>query len=1075
MMRFSRGFLIFSFGLFTIASQSLLFREFITTFEGNDIGVGIFFGSWLLWVALGALLVYKWPSLGARLSRHTDLLLLAYIPAFLVQLMLIVRGRELAGVESYELFTVNMMLLMSVVVNAPLSCITGIIFPTACRWVAGSRQEGNFPVSRVYILEAAGSFIGGLAVTVLVALGIGLGRIFFLLALIVAISVFLVQFTKAGRWVTILLPLCVLGCIFGGIDKQLNGYIRQVRWAQLFDESKLSGSLQTAQAEYLYGVYQGQWIALRQGSVCEAPGDKSSAGRAAAICLSQKPDAKKVLVIGAGLTLCDRLLQLEQIEQVTWAHSDSEYVQRINSILPTEFIINDKRFVRLKGDVRAHLANTTQDYDIVIVTLPEATSSVFNRYYTVEFYQQVKNRLGTGGVLAVRIPGGENIMGSELVNLGASTKLTLEQIFSRLVLTPGEETWFIASDSDRLTDKPGVLADRFGGIKNSAEIFPAAGLLSVYLPDRAEKAFADYASADLPDRLLINRDTRPLANLYSLLLAAKQSGAPVTKFVKGLGLCGVWVFLVPIVIFTVLRIVYIVRTPKGPAQSGFDSLFLVFSAGGVGIGVMVILMYLYQTRLGSLYLYIGIISSLFMLGLTIGGFIVRYLLVKRDSSPQVILFVTILLHSALLILIAQQPIGKWSHELFGAAFVLSGLCAGAYFPLAAGQMAGAGFDIAARSSQLEMSDHLGAAVGGFIISLAVVPVLGSRVSLFLLAAVMAANGVIRVVGTYRQPTVRRVDTLRLSLRRAGYALFCICVTVIICSNIMAAAMQSLQPSLPDYAAAALAGQNHIEAEERNENIKYFKVYNEADKITGYIFSSAELANEVRGFGGKINLAIHVDMTGKLLGFNIISSNETPGYLGMLDEWLKTIKNYNLFEEGVSPDVHTVTGATVSSKAIVSALQISGGRFANEILGRDKIAGKDEFEPFKRFIPDTQGAYLIGAVILALIATYHAKYWSRVVVLMLNLIVGGIILNAQYGSEQIVGLLRMSLPEAGLGGTFLLAVGLPLLVLVFGNLYCGKPADKSHDNRFLEFFRQFTNCLSDKINLLFAKTGVFARG
>ena len=40
----ARGLVIFSFGLFTIAGQSLLFREFITTFEGNDISVGIFFG-----------------------------------------------------------------------------------------------------------------------------------------------------------------------------------------------------------------------------------------------------------------------------------------------------------------------------------------------------------------------------------------------------------------------------------------------------------------------------------------------------------------------------------------------------------------------------------------------------------------------------------------------------------------------------------------------------------------------------------------------------------------------------------------------------------------------------------------------------------------------------------------------------------------------------------------------------------------------------------------------------------------------------------------------------------------------
>ena len=56
---FARHFLLFTYGLFSIAAQTLLFREFITTFEGNDISVGIFFGSWFLWVGLGAVIIYR--------------------------------------------------------------------------------------------------------------------------------------------------------------------------------------------------------------------------------------------------------------------------------------------------------------------------------------------------------------------------------------------------------------------------------------------------------------------------------------------------------------------------------------------------------------------------------------------------------------------------------------------------------------------------------------------------------------------------------------------------------------------------------------------------------------------------------------------------------------------------------------------------------------------------------------------------------------------------------------------------------------------------------------------------------
>ena len=75
---FARGLLIFSYGLFTITAQSLLFREFITTFEGNDISVGIFFGSWFLWVALGAIIVYRAKTLAEKLLNNIEFAFLGY-------------------------------------------------------------------------------------------------------------------------------------------------------------------------------------------------------------------------------------------------------------------------------------------------------------------------------------------------------------------------------------------------------------------------------------------------------------------------------------------------------------------------------------------------------------------------------------------------------------------------------------------------------------------------------------------------------------------------------------------------------------------------------------------------------------------------------------------------------------------------------------------------------------------------------------------------------------------------------------------------------------------------------------
>ena len=1060
-MKFARSLLIFSYGLFSIAAQTLLFREFVTTFEGNDISVGIFFGSWFLWVGLGAVLVRKAESLTEKLLKWIEFLFLAYLPAFILQAILIIQARELAGIESYALWSIRDILLVSIIVNAPISLVTGMLFPIACRWVgSGSIRQGErFPVSHVYMIEAAGSFAGGIGVTILLGFGISPAKIFLLLALILSLSVFLVWFAGifvpdpqrasrlAGRLLactlSFLVPLVVCLCLVRGFDEILMSRMRIIKWTKLLPKNALAGSFQTAQAEYLYGTYQSQWVVIREGSVTESLPDESAAGRIAAIVLCQNPDARKVLVIGSGLGICRGLLQLPQIEKVTWTHCDSEYVQKVNGLISPELRITDERFEPLAADVRSLLADKQELFDIVILNLPDATSSVLNRYYTLEFYRQVKESLSADGILAVRTAGGENIMGTELVNLGASTKQTLEKVFSRLVLAPGEDTWFIASDSESITGEPGILRDRFASMNGAGRIFTPEGLLSIYLPDRAAAAMKSYSSADLPEQFLINRDSRPLTHLYSLLLAAKQSGAPAARLVKHLALAGPLPFIIPILVIVVLRSLYILKSAGQGGASSFDGSFLVFSAGAVGIGAVIVLMYLYQTRFGSLYLYIGVVSSLFMAGLTAGAASVRHLLSEEKTNRnEKLLLPVIFIHSLLLCAIAFWPGEQWSHVTFAITFFLCGVCTGCYFPIAAGQLAGSGFETGQAGSKLETADHIGAAAGGAVTSLALVPVLGTKMAMLVSVMLILANTPPAVLKIFKPEKAWFSDTTALRFRSLGYILFGIGVSVVLCSNLLTYAGARLRPSLPQSSVQALAGEFRTEQQsaalrDGSRKVDYFRVFDANDRPAGYIFSSEDLAPEVRGFGGKINLAVHVDdRNGSLIGFHMTRSNETPAYLELLSRWSDTLIGRNLFQPEPFADIQAVTGATISSEAIVSALQASGQRFAAEVLGRPAEPLAEQQAHRATYLPDTHAIYLIAAFALALIVTYFGGFWSRLVVLCLSLSIGGIWLNAQYSSEQIVTILSWQIPSIAVRSAFLFIAGIPILVVIFGNLYCG---------------------------------------
>ena len=1048
-MRLARGLMIVAYGLVAIAAQTLLFREFTTAFEGNEISVGIFFGSWFLWIGLGAVLVRRWNRLASALLCRIELLFLLYIPAFLAQLLLIVRFRGLAGIASYDLVSIQAMVLWAMGVNAPVSLVTGVLFPVACRWV---EQTSAFPVSRVYILEAVGSFAGGIAVTILLSMHVPMVRVSVLVALVLATSVLIACLCSRspGRRIAIVGSLATVVCasliLLTRTDDALTRRIQETKWTRLLPRETLRGAFLTAQAEYLYGEYAGQWIATREGSVCEALPGEEEAGRTVATVLCQNPEARRVLVVGSGLALCKRFLMLPRIERLAWAHPDAEYAERLLEVVPSRFAVGDRRFHPVQEEIRLYLADTPDYFDLVVLNLPDVTSSAFNRYYTVEFYECLKASLRSGGVVAVGIAGGENVLGAELTALGASTRATLAKVFSNQVLAPGEQTWLIASDSASLTVDPAVARDRFAGIEGSQRVFPPAGLLSVYLPDRIAQATAAYDKADLPETLLLNRDSRPLAHLYGLLLAARQSGASVTHFIRLLALAGCLPFLVPILVFIVLRTLAITDQSAGDAPSGFDSAFLVFSTGWAGIATVILLMYLYETHFGSLYLHVGLISSLFMAGLTTGALLVGHAVARQSGrSRQRLLLVVLLIHAGVLVVLALWAFDSWGgmgvgllrhgHGLFAIAFIVAGLCCGGYWPVAAAQLAAGAFDPGQAGSRLETADHLGACLGGLATSLLLVPVLGTGVSLLVLGGFVLANLPAALAGLW-QPAV--LSGTRLT--QAGYALLGLCACVVLGSNILIRAGDRLQPALPPYAVAAMAGQQqmrHVSAtlHDSGRRVSYVTILDANDRATGYLFSSADFAPEARGFGGRLNLVAEVDGTGRLEDLLVVRSNETPSYFELLRDWLGSLKGKPLFGPEPLAGVNAVAGATVSSEAVLAALRKSGQQFATGVLGAGVVSDADR-RAASWFRPDASALYLMGALLLAFTGVYRGGSRIRIAILAATFAVGGIALNAQYSTEQIATGLSLNAPAPGLTGAFLLVVGVPVLVLLFGNVYCG---------------------------------------
>ncbi len=112
----------------------------------------------------------------------------------------------------------------------------------------------------------------------------------------------------------------------------------------------------------------------------------------------------------------------------------------------------------------------------------------------------------------------------------------------------------------------------------------------------------------------------------------------------------------------------------------------------------------------------------------------------------------------------------------------------------------------------------------------------------------------------------------------------------------------------------------------------FKKEKKEGKVVEIGFRDGKKIGEVysvktRGYSGEIKLKIGIDLQGKITGVKILESRETPG-LGakikgkkFLKQFIgKTGNNLYLKKKNPSGEIDSITGATISSSAVVNALR-----------------------------------------------------------------------------------------------------------------------------------------------------------
>jgi spermidine synthase len=712
-------------GVTSMVSQIVILRELLVAFCGNELSVGLTLASWLALVGVSA---WAFGRAAERVARRPhSIVLVQTIFSILIPVSIIISSgaREALSLSAGEIVALGPMVLVSLAVLAPMCLLLGFTFPLLCASYSRERTS-TARIGIVYVLEAAGSSLGGLIFSLALIRYLSPVEVGFLLA-----GINLAVASLAATSIRIrLLPLCLLaayitGAALGATEK--------------FEEIGLKARWHSMRLEYngnsIYGnvsvvALPGERSFYENGLLSFSTGEKRSAEETAHIALLAHPNPRKVLLIGGGISGVLEEILKHPIEELTYVELDPLIVTAARELgLPEiEDPLKDRRVRLVFDDGRRYVKSTADSFDVVISNLPDPLTALVNRFYSVEYFDEVDRILKPGGILSIGLVSAENYLNQEQQRFLSSIRSSLRSSFDDILLVPGDYTYMLASRDSLLAevtyDTLLERADRLG-IKTD---FITRG----YLPERMnpERTRFFSASIDKAIRSSMNSDARPAGYFYATVAWLTRFNSRSASLLNRASLIRPLWYLFPFVLlFAGVAFPAVTRR-----DSGGPIAAAIFTTGYSEMVFQVVVLYSFQVLFGYLYYRLGVILTSFMIGLALGGLFMtlkarsvrngRALYLKLQAAMciyPVFLAVFILAVSRVS---EAKPLPQAVQTAFAFLPILAGFLGGIQFPLAAHILLGGEITPGRTAGYLYGVDLLGSCLGAVLSSAILIPVIG---------------------------------------------------------------------------------------------------------------------------------------------------------------------------------------------------------------------------------------------------------------------------------------------------------------------------------------------------------------
>jgi len=692
---------VIALGISSVITQIIYLREFLNVFSGNELIFGIILASWMMLTASGAYI----GKYTVKIRRRERYLIILQILSAIFPLLTVFLLRWLRNI----IFPVGSMLsipdgiFISLTFLAPYCLISGFLF-TFFSIVLSEKLNSN-QISRVYYFDTLGSIIGGAIFSFILVFLLNSLQSLYILLFVNLSAGLLISLINHSRKATALLITLIAGFLVLTLSYDLEKYTKekQFRGQELvYYKDTPYGNLVVTKSDGQLNFFENNIPLFSTENVIDNE-------EAVHYAMLQHLNPKKVLLISGGVNGLAKEIIKYPIDSIDYLEINPVLVE-----LGKKYTKNlDIPKLEIKNeDARFFIKRTHEKYDVVIIALPEPTTAQLNRFYTFEFFKELKKNLNKNGIISFGLLSTADYISPEAKNINSVMYNTLNKVFKNILIIPGNKNFFIASDAPLSAEITKLVTER--RIDN---IY----VNSYYLDDNIIHDRMQYIIKNIYKASDINHDFRPV--IYYHQLKYWMSHFKTNYYFLFAILC---LFL----------LVFLIR--MNPVN------LCLFSGGFAASSIEVILLITFQIIYGYVYQMIGIIIMLFMAGLALGSFYInkktkiysvnKYLKIQAGIVIYCIILPFILY---MLNIVSKNPF--LIKGTFLILILLIGSLTGMAYSLSSKIIKK---DISSVAAETYSADLSGSAIGALLLSAFLLPLLGIFEVCFLTGLLNILSGIV---------------------------------------------------------------------------------------------------------------------------------------------------------------------------------------------------------------------------------------------------------------------------------------------------------------------------------------------